>query len=62
MIEQIIAQKSRGNPTLVLTTRTKLILKGFNPDKFTDMTPDDPGAIAKLAAVAHEMGIEVRSF
>jgi hypothetical protein len=62
MIDAIITERAQGNPTLVLTTRTKLVLKGFNPDKFTNSTPDDPKAIAKLITIAGEMGIKFSRF
>lgn len=57
MIDAIIEKKTRGNPTLVLTTKTKLILKGLNPDSYTASSADDPAVIAKLRAIASEMGI-----
>lgn len=60
MITQIIAQRSRGNSTLASTTKTKLILKGLNPDRFTPTSPDDPEIIQKVALAATEMGIALR--
>lgn len=62
MITAIIDERAHGNKTLALTTRTKLILKGFNPDKFTESSPDDPQAIQKLKAVAWDMGIDLGQF
>ena len=62
MIDAIINDRAHGHPTLVLTTRTKLILKGFNPDKFTAATPDDPQAIERLRAIAREMGVNFRPY
>lgn len=60
MITQIIAQRSQGNPTLASTTKTKLILKGLNPDRFNPTSPDDPAVIQKAVTVAAEMGIAFR--
>jgi hypothetical protein len=57
MIDTIIEKKTRGNPTLVLTTKTKFILKGLNPDSYTASSTDDPAVIAKLRVIASEMGI-----
>jgi hypothetical protein len=57
MINSIIEQKSRGNPTLAMTTRTKLIIKGVNPAKFTQTSPDDELVIQKLFQIAQEMGV-----
>ncbi len=57
MIDNIIEKKTKGNPTLVLTTKTKFILKGLDPDFYTASSPDDPAIIAKLKTIASEMGI-----
>jgi hypothetical protein len=59
MIDTIIATRSRGNPTVALTTRTKFILKGLNPDRFDHLSPDDPALIAKIRAIGAEMGVSV---
>ena len=57
MIDQIIAQRSQGNPVLASTTTTKLILKGFDPTRYGDDSPDDPQVIAKLRQVAAELSV-----
>jgi hypothetical protein len=62
IIDTIIEQRAHGNPTLISTTRTKLILKGLNPSKFTPTSPDDPAILAKLSQVAQEMGVDPRGF
>jgi len=62
MIDRIMAERAQGNRTLELTTRTKLILKGFNPDKFAATSPDNPVLIQKLATIAQEMGVNLGSF
>ncbi|TAJ45296.1 hypothetical protein [Methanofollis fontis] len=59
MIEQIIDQRSQGDEILKTTTKTKLILKGINPEKFTSASPDDPAIIAKLNTIAGEMGVRL---
>ena len=59
VIDQIIALRAKGNPTLIMTTRTKLTLKGLYPDQFTLQTEDNPETIAKAIAIAKEMGIEL---
>ena len=59
IIDEIISQRSNGNPTFIMTTRTKLILKGINPDKFTAATEDDPAMIQKVMAVARDMGVKL---
>lgn len=59
MIDTIIAKRSKGNSTVALTTKTKFILKGVNPDRFTSTSPDDPAVIAKVKAIGIEMGVSV---
>ncbi len=57
MIDRIIAERAKGNTTLINTTRTKLVLKGIDPDKFNAQSADDPALMDKLQLLAHEMGI-----
>ncbi|HOL69975.1 MAG TPA: hypothetical protein PKW45_00910 [Bryobacteraceae bacterium] len=57
MIDTIIAQRSKGNPTIELTTKTKMILKGINPDRYTSTSEDDPVVIGKLKKIAAELGV-----
>lgn len=59
MIDSIIDKRSKGNPTIALTTRTKFILKGVNPDRFNPQSADDPAILAKVRAIATEMGVSV---
>lgn len=59
IIDEIISQRSGGNPTFMMTTKTKLILKGINPDKFTASAEDDPVMIQKVLAVAKDMGVKL---
>ena len=42
MIDSIIEQGSKGDPLLVKTTETKLMLKGINTNKYTFQSKDDP--------------------
>ena len=57
MIDSILEQRSKGNQTLLLATKTKLILKGLNPDQFTASSGDDPAVLEKTRAIAAELGI-----
>lgn len=59
MIDTIIAKRSKGNPTIQLTTKTKMILKGINPDRYTSTSEDDPVVIGKLKKVAAELGVSL---
>lgn len=57
MLDHIIEKRSGGDPTLALTTKTKLILKGLNPDRYSASSPDDPIIVEKVKGVAREMGL-----
>lgn len=57
IIDRIIEQRSKGNATLANTTRTKLLLKGIDPSKFTSGSPDDPDVIARLRTLANELNV-----
>ena len=55
MIDMIIAQRAKDNQMLAGVIKTKLMLKGIDPNKFTALSDDDPAIIAKLEAVAKEL-------
>jgi fumarylacetoacetate (FAA) hydrolase family protein len=58
MIDRIIEERARGNAILINTTRTKLTLKGINPDQFGTASPDNPEVIAKLQKLAQELNVK----
>lgn len=58
MINEIIRQRSKGNPAIKEMTIAKLILKGINPNKFHEDSPDDPIIIEKLASISKELKIK----
>ena len=55
MIDMIIAQRAKDNPMLAGVIKTKLMLKGIDPNKFTPQSDDDPAILAKLDIVAKEL-------
>ncbi len=55
MIEEILAERSKGNEMLARVIRTKLILKGISPEKYTDQSDDDPKIIRKLKKMTKEV-------
>lgn len=57
MIDTLIEKRAHGNPTIINTTRTKLILKGISPNNYTWISDDDPVVIEKLNNLAKEWGI-----
>ena len=60
MLDDIIEQRSKGNPVLTITTKSKLLLKGIDYEKYTPQSSDDPAMVAKVIQCAQEMGIEVK--
>ena len=59
MIDSIVEQRAHGNPTVIATTKTKLLLKGVNPDRFDEGSQDDPAVIARLRVIALDFGVKV---
>lgn len=55
MIDTVISQRTKDNPMLASVIKTKLMLKGIDPNKFTPLSDDDPAIIAKLDAVIKEL-------
>ncbi|MGD8778805.1 MAG: hypothetical protein PVH88_07565 [Ignavibacteria bacterium] len=56
---EIITKVSGGNPTLVNVTRTKLILKGVNPDRYDEKSDDDSAVLEKLKGIANEFKLNI---
>jgi len=59
LIDTILEKRSGGSPIIRQTTRTKLILKGINPDAYPPDAPDDPKIVERLFEIASAMGVEL---
>jgi hypothetical protein len=57
MLDRIVVERSKGDSVLMPLTKAKLILKGFDPDRFGPHTPDDPVTIARIKQIARELGV-----
>lgn len=55
--DTIIQKRSAGSPVIEKLTKTKLVIKGVNPDNYTASSPDDPEVINKLSQIAKELGV-----
>ncbi|UFS69195.1 hypothetical protein LPW11_14975 [Geomonas sp. RF6] len=55
MIDTVINQRAKDNAMLVGVIKTKLLLKGIDPAKFTAQSEDDPVIIGKLEALIREL-------
>jgi hypothetical protein len=57
MLERIVDVRGKGDDVLRRLTRAKLILKGFDPARFTAISPEDDDTIARVKQVARELGV-----
>jgi hypothetical protein len=57
MIDTIVEQETKGDPRLVNITRTKLIVRGIHPDKYSVHSEDDPIIIRQLEKMIRLTGI-----
>jgi len=55
MIDSVIAQRAMGNPMLEKIIKTKLILKGVNPNKYTLQSDDEPQVLEKIEKMLMEL-------
>jgi len=56
MIDFVLKQRAAGNPTLEKIIKTKMILKGINPSKFTAESDDDPEVLKQVEGMSMELG------
>jgi hypothetical protein len=59
LIDKIVHDRSKGNSTLIITTKTKIILKGVDPDLWNALSPDDPLVLNKVKLIAQELGVKL---
>jgi hypothetical protein len=55
MIDSIIEQRAKDNAMLAGVIKTKLMLKGIDPSKFSAQSDDDPAIIGKLEALMKDL-------
>ena len=56
MIDFVLKQRAAGNSMLEKIIKTKMILKGINPSKFTPESDDDPEVLQQLEGMSMELG------
>jgi len=59
IIDKIVEKRSNGNPTLIHLTKSKIVMKGIIPEKYTNTSEDDPVVIEKLVGLAKELNINI---
>ncbi|MGM5483041.1 MAG: hypothetical protein ACQESF_06255 [Nanobdellota archaeon] len=58
-LKTIIEKVSSGNEIIATTTKTKLVLKGIDPDKYDPNSEDDPQVMEKVKQVANEFNVQI---
>jgi hypothetical protein len=58
-IDRILHHSSLDGPHRVMALRTKLLLRGIDPEAYTPQTPDDPGVLRQVEEIAHRLGIAI---
>ena len=58
-IDEIIDHRSHGNSAIAATTRTKLIIKGINPDLYKDDSADDETILEKVKQIAKDLDVKL---
>lgn len=59
LLDSIITQRSGGDPKIAKMMKTKLMLKGVNPDAYSFDTTDDPKILNRLEALAKKLGVQL---
>jgi hypothetical protein len=58
-IDNLIKEVAKGNPILITTTKTKLILKGVDPDNYNESSEDDSNIITKINEIAEGFKVKI---
>jgi hypothetical protein len=59
IIDTIVAQRANGNPTIIATTKAKILLKGIDPEQYNANSEDNPAVLAKARKIAEEFNIHL---
>lgn len=59
LIDTIVEKRAGGNSTIANLTKSKMVMKGINPEKYMSNSPDDPAVIEKLMTLAREMNVNI---
>lgn len=59
IIDRIKEVRSGGNSVVALTVETRLVLQGFDPQRFGHDAADDPARLARIKDIAAEMEVDI---
>ncbi len=57
VLDRILQQRNAAGPGRVKALRTKLLLRGIDPEAFSEQTPDDPAVLRQVQEIAHRLGL-----
>lgn len=57
ILDRILHQHSTEGPGRARALRTKLLLRGIDPETFSERTPDDPAVLRQVQEIAHRLGL-----
>jgi hypothetical protein len=60
IIDSIVESRSKGNTTIANLTKSKMVMKGINPEKYTKNSEDDPEVIERLMILAKELDVIIK--
>jgi hypothetical protein len=58
-IQKIISARGKGNSVLEGGTKTRLLLKGIDPSKWTPTSLDDDAMLSKVKQAATDLGVSI---
>ncbi len=59
LIDLVVQQRAKGDPLVVIMTRSKLALRGVDPDRFTEESEDNPEILKIIRTIAAELGAKI---
>jgi len=59
LIDSIIQQRAKGDPLIAIMTKSKLVLRGVDPDRFNSESEDNPEVLTIVRAIAAELATKV---
>jgi hypothetical protein len=57
ILDRILRPKTREERQRTRALRAKLLLRGIDPEAYTNKTPDDPKTLRQVEEIAHRLGL-----
>jgi hypothetical protein len=62
LIDELIELRTRGSDSVTPFLRAHLMMRGINPDAYTESSPDDPAKVAALEAMIADFREQMARF